>query len=194
MNHFCPVIKLPKNYLVLDLSQGPDPRSKPEMWTIGRYNEKRSGMYLAEIFKGKTLEENRDIHMGIDIGCPIETEIFSFSDGEVFLFANNTEPGSYGYTLITKHIFNNKELYALYGHLSKKSIHAKMIGQKIKKGEVIAWVGGENENGGWPPHLHFQLSYEKPKVCDMPGVVSQSQLTEALKIYPDPRIVLGPIY
>eukprot|EP00966_Prymnesium_polylepis_P148582 3432355-Prymnesium_polylepis.1 len=55
-------------------------------------------------------------------------------------------------------------------------------------------MGGVHENGGWPSHVHFQLSVVRPETHDMPGVVSASQHHAALKRYPDPRMVLGPLY
>ena len=70
----------------------------------------------------------------------------------------------------------------------------KKIGQKIYSGEVIAHLGSEEENGGWPSHVHFQLSLIEPKICDLPGVVSESDHNVAVKVFPDPRIVLGNIY
>ena len=42
--------------------------------------------------------------------------------------------------------------------------------------------------------MHFQLSVVEPETHDMPGVVSASQHAEALEVYPDPRMVLGPLY
>ena len=59
---------------------------------------------------------------------------------------------------------------------------------------VIATVGDKSVNGGWDLHLHFQLSWKEPEVNDMPGVVKRSDREEALALYPDPRLVLGPIY
>ena len=132
--------------------------------------------------------------MGIDIGAPAGTIVKSFYDGEIFLFRNNNLKLDYGYTIIAKYNFNNQNLYALYGHLSKSSILNKKIGQKIYSGEPIAYVGKKKENGGWPPHVHFQLSLLEPKECDLPGVVSEKHHKRALKIFPDPRIVLGKIY
>ena len=58
-------------------------------------------------------------------------------------------------------------------------------------GEVIGSIGSTAENGGWPCHLHFQISTEEPKGAQMPGVVSQAEHASALKIYPDPRCVLN---
>ena len=65
---------------------------------------------------------------------------------------------------------------------------------KINSGDVIAKIGSESENGGWPPHLHFQLSLEEPETFDLPGVVEKSEIKSALKKYPDPRIILGDLY
>ena len=61
-------------------------------------------------------------------------------------------------------------------------------------GEVIAWFGAFEENGGWDPHLHFQLSLIEPETHDMPGVVAPEDRDQALRDYPDPRLVLGPLY
>jgi peptidoglycan LD-endopeptidase LytH len=186
-----PVIHLPAGYEIYDFTQGYDPnRSLQSPFGVGRYNEKRPGMYESDLFTSS----RRDIHVGIDIGAPIGTPVHAFEEGEVFLFACNSAPGDYGYTLITRHLVQNETLFALHGHLSAKSVDGKAPGQQIRRGEVIAWIGDKQENGGWNPHLHFQLSRVEPLVCDMPGVVSEEQLEDALRIYPDPRLVLGRLY
>ena len=189
---FHPVIHLPKSYDVYDLSVGYDPgRTLEGPYGIGKYNERRVGMYTdKELFKA----DHRDIHIGIDIAAPVGTEVHSIYDGEVFLFGVNSAEGDYGPTLITKHTIKGRELFVLHGHLSGVSLAGKVEGQKIKKGEVIAWVGEKHENGGWNPHLHFQLSWLKPLKADMPGAVNEKVLSQALKDYPDPRLVLGPLY
>ena len=187
---FHPVIDLPKDFEVYDFSQGYDPNRKPaKPFGIGKYNEKRKSMYTAPLFGGV-----RDIHVGIDIAAPIHTPVYNFFDGEIFLFGYNSAPGDYGNTIITKHKIDNTPLFALYGHLSANSLAGKSVGQKFRAGEQIATVGDKHENGGWNPHLHFQLSYREPSNCDMPGVVSDDQHQEALTIYPDPQLVLGKLY
>jgi hypothetical protein len=55
-------------------------------------------------------------------------------------------------------------------------------------------LGDRHENGDWSPHLHLQLCTRAPLVCDLPGVVSAADREEARQLYPDPRLVLGPIY
>jgi peptidoglycan LD-endopeptidase LytH len=190
---FHPVIALPKEYEIFDFSKGYDPNRKHMAYGIGRYDEKRAGMYTTELFSPNDANA-RNIHVGIDIAAPVGEPIHAFYEGEIFLFGVNAADGDYGGTLITRHRLGGKELYALFGHLAHKSLSGKQVGQKIERGEVIAWVGDKSENGGWNPHLHFQLSWKKPVVCDMPGAVSDADREEALKIYPDPRNVLGRLY
>ena len=190
---FSPVIDLPRDYEVYDFTQEYDPqRHLRSPYGIGRYNEKRVGMYDASLFQDPA--GARNIHVGIDIGAPVNTPVKAFFAGEIFLFHYNAAPGDYGNTLITRHQLGNETLYALFGHLSARSIEGKRVGEKFALGQTIAWVGDKHENGGWNPHLHFQLSLVEPKVCDMPGVVSDRQHAEALRTYPDPRLVLGPLY
>lgn len=186
---FHPVVRLPAHYEVLDFTRMRTyPNSEPGAFSIGRYNEKRAGVYDFELFAG-----NRDNHIGIDIGGPIGTEVHAFYEGEIFLLGDNQNRGDYGPTVITRHQLGDIELYALHGHLSRSSLTRK-VGDKIAAGEVIGWFGDESENGGWPAHLHFQISLIPPLTADMPGAVSDGDLEAALKIYPDPRCLLGPIY
>ncbi|MCH2431573.1 MAG: peptidoglycan DD-metalloendopeptidase family protein [Candidatus Poseidoniia archaeon] len=187
-NDYHPVVELPDSYDVLDLSVNPWVPSKTE-FSIGRYDEVRPGMYTTPIFEGI-----RNIHVGIDINGPIGTPCMAFTDGKITHFGYNPEPGDYGYVVITAHKISGINIWALYGHLSSESIVDKSIGQKIQRGETIAWFGPEAENGGWEPHLHFQLSLIEPETHDLPGVVSSEDRLQALQSYPDPRLILGPLY
>lgn len=192
---FRAVVDLPPGYEVYDFTSGYDPvRARTSLFGVGRYDERRRGMYVSELFSSDSSEEMRDVHVGVDIAAPVGTPVHAFFDGEVFLFGYNGAAGDYGYTLITRHIIDGIDLYALYGHLSAASVEGKTVGASFRAGEVLAWIGDTHENGGWNPHLHFQLSYERPCKCDMPGVVSMRDREAALRRYPDPRLVLGPLY
>ncbi len=160
-----------------------------QAWSVGRYNEERVNMYNHDLFAG-----GRNIHMGIDIGAPAKTEVFSFYEGVIFALADNPLPGDYGPTLVTEHNFNGVSLFALYGHLTRASLLGKAKGQHVYKGELLGFVGEPQENGGWNPHVHFQLSYIRPTAADLPGVVCKDDLALALKTYPDPQLVLGRLY
>ncbi len=187
---FHPVIQLPQDYEVYDFTAGYDEnRQRSSPYGVGKYNERRKGMYMSELFANR-----RDIHVGIDLAGPLGEPVHAFFAGRILHLGYNSAPGDYGYTLVTEHELNDQILYALFGHLSAASLQDKSPGQSFAKGEVIAWLGDKNENGGWNPHVHFQLSLVRPTGPDLPGAVNEANLQEALKIYPDPRLVLGPIY
>ncbi len=184
-----PIIDLPTHPDILNLTSEVEVnQSRTSPFSIGRYNEKRI-IYTQDLFGGE-----RSIHMGVDLGGPVGTPVHAFADGSIFCLGVNSAEGDYGPTLITEHRVNGRQIWALHGHLSAASLNDKRPGQIIRKGQIIGWLGNESENGGWPPHVHFQLSWNAPKTHDMPGAVSEAQHNQALQDYPDPRIVLGPIY
>ena len=194
---FHPIIILPEKYEVFDFSEGYDPnRNLKFPFGIGKYNEHRPTMYEGEQFHYEELQYRRTVHMGIDIAAPVGTEVYAFCDGHVFAVGNNDLSFDYGPTLITKHDICGFELYALHGHLRLDLLQNMHVGDLIKKGDIIAHIGDEMENGGWNPHVHFQLSRVPPPegTFDLPGVVSLQDREFATKIFPDPRIFLGMLY
>ncbi len=187
---FAKVMDYPEELYIFDFSEEYDADFIREQgWGIGRYDERRANMYETTLF-----ENRRNIHIGIDIWAPAGEPVYSFFDGEVAYMQNNTKAGDYGPTTVIKYGYNNAFLYALYGHLSKESLSMISVGDQIQKGQKIAELGDKDVNGGWAPHLHFQLSVEDPGEADMPGVVAEQDRKEALKKYPDPRTVLGRLY
>ena len=185
-----PVVHLPPDYEVLDFTQGAPKRASTSAYTVGRYGELRRGMYTQAQFSDGT--ERRELHVGVDLGCPAGTAVHAFSDCTVLHVGCNDEPGDYGPTVVTHH--REAALYALHGHLARRTLRCVRRGQCLARGDVLGWVGDADENGGWPPHVHFQLSRRRPVTHDMPGVVAVSQRAAALALYPDPRLVLGDLY
>jgi len=186
---FHPVIHFPSDADLLDLSSEEGmqrPRTSP--FSIGRYDEARI-IYTQALFGGV-----RNIHVGVDLGAPAGTPFYAFMPGTIFCLGINEAPGDYGPTLITEHVLDGGPLWALHGHLSVHSLEGKHPGQAVQAGEELGWIGEERENGGWPPHLHFQLSRRRPETHDLPGAVSKDERAQALIDYPDPRLVLGPLY
>lgn len=175
---------------IFDFSEGYDEGFiRTKEWAIGRYNEERAKMYETQLFEGK-----RNIHVGIDIWAKMGEPVYSFYEGEVAYKQDNNQPGDYGPTIVIKYTFDDNYLYALYGHLSRPSLSTVSVGDRVARGQKIGELGGSNVNGGWAPHLHFQLSVEDPGEADMPGVVAPDNREAALEKYPDPRIVLGNLY
>lgn len=199
---FHPIVKLPTQYWVFDFTKGVKSDWQcPLDYQIGRYDEHRPGMYTTEIFSGE-----RDLHVGLDIGAPVDTEVFCFADGVVFSKGVNPEAGSYGPTIITQHelqlpisvgsneLTELRKFWVLHGHLSTKSLDMVEVGDRVSRGQLIATIGDEHENGGWPPHIHIQISLVEPVDNDLPGVVKLSERADALETYPDPRLIVGQIY
>ena len=186
---FHPIVDLSPGYEVLDLSKGATAdRLTDSLITVGRYDEDRS-IYQALLFAG-----GRSVHMGIDIGAPEGTPVFVFEEGTVYRQGINPANGDYGPTLITQHVVKGRDLWVLHGHLSPESLELRGPGDSIEAGDVLGWFGTSEVNGGWPPHVHIQLSVERPLTHDMPGAVSPAQRAQALVCYPDPRTILGPLY
>ena len=197
---FHPVMMLPPGIHVRDLSAPSDVR--PPLWSVGRYDEIRRGMYTAELFGEGGLAEVRCLHVGIDLGAPLGVAVHAFAPGTVVHQGALPAPGDYGHAVVIAHevgdalgeIAPEGVIYALYGHLAARSLALRRPGDRVEAGEVIGWIGPPEENGGWPPHLHLQLCRERPATHDLPGVVRPAERAEALRRYPDPRLVLGPIY
>lgn len=189
-----PVMNLPSEIQKFDFSQNYNPKKMTDFtlsggWGIGGYLERRTGMYLAPQY-----ENRRNIHMGIDIWTKEGEPVFSPLSGIIAYKGYHGEDGNYGSTVVLKHQPEGKDLFALYGHLSKKSLELNEIGAVIEAGDIIGWLGSPDENGNWPPHLHYQISIKDPGEADMPGVVAEDEVDEAAKVYPDPRLLLGAVY
>ena len=156
---------------------------------IGGYNEHRTIYARSSYFDG--VEEPRRLHLGTDIWGPAGTPIYNFYDAEVHSFQFNDHFGDYGATIILKYNIEGVEFHALYGHLSLNSLSGLQVGQKIPSGREFADFGIPEENGYWPPHLHFQLIADLGgRVGDFPGVARPSEREMWAALCPDPNLVL----
>ena len=151
---------------------------------IGRYNEKR------ELYQHPQYN-NRCIHLGIDICTTAHTPLFAPINGIIHQIANHDMPGDYGPTIIIKHHVQQQTFYTLYGHLSLNSINQLHLNQHIQAGEKIGAIGSPQENGGWPPHCHFQIIKQlKEGENNFPGVCSEQERKKMLNLCPDPNLLL----
>lgn len=159
---------------------------------IGGYNEYRTVYSRSKVFDTVTGEEPRRLHLGIDIWGNTGTEVFAPLNGIVHSFAFNDHYGDYGATIILQHQLDGFLFHTLYGHLSLLDLAGLTEGKSICAGELIAHFGEPEENGHWPPHLHFQLVTElEGKKGDYPGVCQFSKRGPYLANCPDPDLILG---
>jgi len=89
----------------------------------------------------------RKFHAGMDFSAKTGTPVFATGDGVVDK-ADNTASG-YGNHIVIRHGFGYE---TLYGHLSKYNVRA---GQKVKRGDVIGYVGSTGRSEA--PHLHYEV-------------------------------------
>lgn len=135
--------------------------------------------------------EPRSIHLGIDIWLEAGTPIYSPLPGVVHSFKNNEAFGDYGPTLILEHLIEGETFYTLYGHLSLDSITEKQKGQQVRRGDKIALIGDETINGGWPPHVHFQVITDiLGDEGDFTGVAPKSALEYFHRLCINPNLIL----
>lgn len=86
-------------------------------------------------------------HSGMDFTAPLGTDIYVTGDGVVESIIQ--EKRGYGNHIIINHGFGYKTVYA---HLDRFNVRR---GQKVKRGDVIGFVG--NTGMSLAPHLHYEV-------------------------------------
>ena len=98
--------------------------------------------------------KTQEFHPGLDFTANTGTEIFATGDG-IIERADNMEQG-YGNHVVINHGFGYE---TLYGHMTRFTVHA---GQKVKRGELIGYVGSTGRSTG--PHVHYEVIKNGEKV------------------------------
>lgn len=167
-------------------------RAAGARYGIGGYGEHRTIYRRSEVFDEKEGTEPRRLHLGTDIWGAPNTKVMAPLDGIVHSFGFHPELGNYGAVIILSHNLEGHTLYTLYGHLSRGSIQNLQEGQRIAQGDVFAEFGIPQENGWWPPHLHFQVMHDMQGwKGDYPGVCAFSEREVWLQNCIDPDTILG---
>ncbi len=89
---------------------------------------------------------DQKFHKGLDMAYAKGTPIQAAADGEVVF---SGKKGGYGNTVVIQHA---KGYTSLYGHADENIVK---VGEKVKKGAVIAYSGSTGHSTG--PHLHFEI-------------------------------------
>lgn len=85
-------------------------------------------------------------HNGIDLAAPTGTPVYATADGTV---SRANWFSSYGKYISIEH---GGELQTRYAHLSRIAVSD---GQRVRKGDVIGYVGSTGRSTG--PHLHYEV-------------------------------------
>lgn len=161
-------------------------------YLIGLYGEDRD-VYQAPQFASAPTPERRTVHLGVDIFIEANTAIYSPLPGRVFSLADNDLPLDYGPTLILEHDAGQSGcvFYTLYGHLSDSVFDLLDEGRNVDEGQLLGHVGEFSENGGWAPHLHFQIMTTMLGLSgNFNGVGEKSLWPVWRQICPDPNLIM----
>lgn len=91
----------------------------------------------------------RKMHYGMDFSAEIGTPIYATGDGEVV--RADSRASGFGKHIRIDHGFGYLTIYA---HLSDYNVQ---VGQKVKRGEIIGFVGNTGRSRG--PHLHYEVHH-----------------------------------
>ncbi|MBT7896330.1 MAG: M23 family metallopeptidase [Flavobacteriales bacterium] len=98
--------------------------------------------------------KTRKLHTGMDFSAKVGTEIYATGEGTISKVRRSKR--GYGNHVKINHGFGYETLYA---HMSKYIVKR---GQKVKRGEVIGYVG--NTGTSVAPHLHYEVHKDKRKI------------------------------
>ena len=87
------------------------------------------------------------LHTGMDFTAIVGTEIYATGNGSVVKVEKDGR--GYGNNIIINHGYGYE---TLYGHMSKFNVRP---GQKVKRGDLIGFVGNSGTSTG--PHLHYEV-------------------------------------
>ena len=98
--------------------------------------------------------KTRKMHYGMDYSAKVGTEIYATGDGVISKVKRSKR--GYGNYVKINHGFGYETLYA---HMSKYIVKK---GQKVKRGEIIGYVG--NTGISTAPHLHYEVRKDNKKI------------------------------
>jgi murein DD-endopeptidase MepM/ murein hydrolase activator NlpD len=87
------------------------------------------------------------LHAGLDFAAPQGTPIYATADGNIKIAGFSD--GGYGNHVVINHGYGYE---TVYGHMVRIKARA---GQRIKRGEIIGYVGSTGKSTG--PHCHYEV-------------------------------------
>ncbi|MGA0282098.1 MAG: aminotransferase class III-fold pyridoxal phosphate-dependent enzyme, partial [Paracoccaceae bacterium] len=163
------------------------------MW-LGYYNEPRL-IYTAPAFRlgPWKASDRRTVHLAVDIFAPSGTPLYAPMEGVVVSAEYRPDTLDYGGVIMLEHETPaGDRFYTLYGHLDPAFIQTLKLGQNVPKGSAFCSLGSQDCNGGWPPHVHFQLILDTVGMgSDLPGVGAPEDMAFWHRLCPNPATLLN---
>lgn len=184
----------PLQFNISDLTKAVSDALEGREIGIGRYAEPRLIYTSVEFRDGEhPASPRRTVHLGVDLFCPAGTAVHAPWGGIIHAVDVRSAALDYGGVVVIEHqTESGAAFYTLYGHLAHDVVQRLLPGQGIASGEVIAHLGTPEENGGWTPHLHFQLGLtDLGRGTDWPGVCDPNELAAWTALFPNPAALLN---
>ena len=107
-----------------------------------------AGYYLRPILGGR---KSQGLHgyNGVDLATSVGAPIFAAAEGTILISKDSGWNGGYGKYVVISHPNGTQTLYA---HNIRNIVHP---GQRVVKGQVIAYVGSSGRSTG--THVHFEV-------------------------------------
>ncbi|WP_176073432.1 aminotransferase class III-fold pyridoxal phosphate-dependent enzyme [Brucella intermedia] len=154
---------------------------------IGPWGERRT-VYTDEAFRSRFVEGERRVHhLGLDLFMPAGTPVYTPLAAIVKSVEIETAPLGYGGLIALEHEPEDcPPFITLWGHMAHEAMSRLKPGQKLAAGELVGYMGDMHENGGWTPHLHFQISTDTGlTAAEILGVGENAFLDVWADIFPD---------
>ncbi|MBT3621760.1 MAG: M23 family metallopeptidase [Flavobacteriales bacterium] len=117
-------------------------------------NKNLSRMASGYGYRIHPIYKTRKMHSGMDFSAKTGTEIYATGNGKISKVRKSRR--GYGNHVVIEHGYGYKTLYA---HMSKYIVRK---GQKVKRGEVIGYVGSTGTSVA--PHLHYEVHKDGKKI------------------------------
>lgn len=163
------------------------------LW-LGHYNEPRLIYAEPGFRKGPwKASDRRTVHLAVDVFAPAGTVLHAPLSGRVEVVENRTGHLDYGGVVILHHETPQGDaFYTLYGHLDPEVCDRLKPGDPVAQGAGFARLGDASQNGGWAPHVHFQLALTTQGMeANWPGVGDPDEIDLWHAICPNPAALLN---
>jgi murein DD-endopeptidase MepM/ murein hydrolase activator NlpD len=104
----------------------------------------------------------RRMHTGLDVSTQRGTPIYAPADGMVLFSGRKTD---YGNLIVVEHGYG---ITTRYGHNDQNLVR---LGQKVKRGDLIGYVGSTGRTSG--PHLHYEVRVNEIPVDPMNFILDE---------------------
>jgi 4-aminobutyrate aminotransferase-like enzyme/Ser/Thr protein kinase RdoA (MazF antagonist) len=160
---------------------------------VGPWGEART-VYTSDIFWSRFVEGARRVHhLGLDLFMPSGTRVFTPLAATVKSVEIEEDPLGYGCLVALLHKPEGcPPFVTLWGHMAHEAMARLQPGQKLAAGALVGEMGAPAENGGWAPHLHFQISTDPDLTArDILGVGEARYLDVWAELFPDAATLAG---